>query len=149
MATVSVQIPYLVERAKIVAKIADEHAEYGDREGRLAQPVADAFHREGLLGMWVPRSVSGGAELNPVSSLEVIENVSYGDPSAGWVLMASALAIGTGAAYLGDAAVEELFADERLPVIAGQGTRPGTATPRDGGFVLSGSWSFASGIKHG
>ena len=47
--------------------------------------------------MWVPRSIRGGAELDPVSSLEVIENLSYGDPSAGWVLMASALAIGTGA----------------------------------------------------
>jgi hypothetical protein len=36
-----------------------------------------------------------------------------------------------------------------LPVIAGQGTRPGTAVPEKDGFRLSGSWSFASGIKHG
>ena len=62
--------------------------------------------------------------------------------------MASALAIGTGAAYLGDSAVDTLFAGSRLPVIAGQGTRPGTAVARDGGFLLSGSWSFASGIRH-
>ena len=33
------------------------------------------------------------------------------------------------AAYLGDEAVAELFGQDRLPVIAGQGTRPGTATP--------------------
>jgi alkylation response protein AidB-like acyl-CoA dehydrogenase len=63
--------------------------------------------------------------------------------------MAAALAIGTGAAYLGEEAVEELFGGERLPVIAGQGTRPGIAVPQDGGYLLSGSWSFASGIKHG
>jgi len=62
--------------------------------------------------------------------------------------MAAALAVGTGAAYLGDEAVSELFGRERLPVIAGQGTRPGNAVPRAGGFALSGSWSFASGIKH-
>jgi hypothetical protein len=62
--------------------------------------------------------------------------------------MAAALAIGTGAAYLEDAAVEELFGGDRLPVIAGQGTRPGTAVPDGNGFRLSGSWSFASGIKH-
>jgi len=36
-----------------------------------------------------------------------------------------------------------------MPVIAGQGTRPGTAIPEKGGLRLSGSWSFASGIKHG
>jgi alkylation response protein AidB-like acyl-CoA dehydrogenase len=139
----------LMERARTVALVADEHAEAGDKEGRLADPVVDALHREGLFGMWVPKSVSGGAELDPLSSLQVIENLSYGDPSAGWVLMAAALAIGTGAAYLDDTAVGELFGKSRLPMIAGQGTRPGTAVPTGDGFMLSGSWSFASGIKHG
>jgi len=139
----------LAARAKAVATIADECAESADRQGQLSAPVVEALHREGLLGMWVPRSIRGGAELDPVSSLQVIENLSYGDPSAGWVLMAAALAIGTGAAYLKEAAVDELFSGERLPVIAGQGTRPGTAVPKPGGFSLTGSWSFASGIKHG
>ena len=55
----------------------------------------------------------GGLELDPVSSLEVIENVSYGDPSAGWVLMAASLAIGTGAAYLKDEAVKELLKNRK------------------------------------
>ncbi len=148
-ATSGVTHPDLTERARAVALVADEHAESGDKQGRLAEPVVDAIHREGLFGMWVPKSVPGGAELDPVSSLQVIENLTYGDPSAGWVLMAAALAVGTGAAYLSDAAVGELFGKPRLPVIAGQGTRPGTAVPRDNGFLLSGSWSFASGIKHG
>lgn len=137
------------ERARAVARIADEHADFGDKHGRLADPVVEALHREGLFGMWVPSVVKGGVELDPVSSIGVIENLAYGDPSAGWVLMAAALAVGTGAAYLDDAAVAELFGKDRLPVIAGQGTRPGTAIPTRGGFRLSGSWSFASGIKHG
>ena len=92
--------------------------------------------------------VADGSELDVLSSVRVIETVSAGDPSTGWVLMAAALAIGTGAAYLGREAVDALFAGERLPVIAGQGTRPGVAVPTAGGFRLSGSWSFASGIKH-
>jgi alkylation response protein AidB-like acyl-CoA dehydrogenase len=139
----------LPARATRVGAIADEHAAFGDEHGRLADAVVEALHREGLFGMWVPRSVPGGAELDVVSSLQVIENLAYGDPSAGWVLMAAALAIGTGAAYLGDEAVGQLFGGARLPVIAGQGTRPGKAVPTKGGFLLSGSWSFASGIKHG
>lgn len=138
----------LVERAKEVALVADEYADEGDKRGQLSQPVVDALHREGLFGMWVPRSVPGGVELDVVSSLQVIENLAYGDPSTGWVLMAAALAVGTGAAYLEQSAVDELFGGQRLPVIAGQGTRPGTAVPQAGGFRLSGSWSFASGIKH-
>jgi alkylation response protein AidB-like acyl-CoA dehydrogenase len=126
-----------------------ERAKRGEELGQLAPQVAEALHTEGLLGMWVPRSLRGGLELDPVTSLQVIENVSYGDPSAGWVLMAASLAIGTGAAYLKDDAVKELFSGARFPVIAGQGTRPGKAVPTNGGFKLSGSWSFASGIKHG
>src|SRR5262245_32142156 len=116
----------LPARAKPVAALANEHAAWGDEHGRLADPVVEALHREGLYGMWVPRSIRGGAELRPLASLDVIETLSYGDPSAGWVLMAAALAIGTGAAYLEQSAVDELFGGDRLPVIAGQGTRPGT-----------------------
>jgi indole-3-acetate monooxygenase len=135
------------ERARRVAAIADEYAEAGDKQGCLAEPVVAALHREGLYGMWVPRVLRGG-ELAPVESLQVIENVAYGDPSAAWVLMASALAIGTAGAYLGETAADELFGGDSFPVIAGQGTRPGAAVMVEGGFRLSGSWSFASGIKH-
>ena len=145
--TLTPTVSDLPARAKAVAAIADAHADEGDKRGELSQPVVDALRRDGLLAMWVPRVV-GGSELDPLSSLRVIEHVTCGDPSAGWVLMASALAIGTGAAYLKDDAVGELFGGGSLPVIAGQGTRPGTAVPVDGGFRLSGSWSFASGIKH-
>ena len=149
MSTASIErTPDLLGGASRAATVADEHAEQGDRQGSLSAPVVEAFTSEGLFGMWVPRSIRGGAELDPVSSLRVIETVAHGDPSAGWVLMAAALAIGTGASYLGDDAVDELFGGDRLPVIAGQGTRPGIAVPQDGGFSLTGSWSFASGIKH-
>jgi indole-3-acetate monooxygenase len=137
-----------VARARDVAKIADQCADEGDRAGQLSKAVVDALDREGLFGIWVPRSVPRGIELDVLSSLQVIESVAYGDPSAGWVLMAAALAIGTGAAYLDGDAVAELFGGDRLPVIAGQGTRPGNAVPVAGGFRLTGSWSFASGIKH-
>ena len=93
--------PELLDEARRLEALIDEHADEGDERGRLSDPVVDALHDEGLFGMWVPKAL-GGAELDPVSSLEVIEHLSYGDPSAGWVLMAAALAIGTGAAYLGD-----------------------------------------------
>jgi indole-3-acetate monooxygenase len=139
----------MTNRAQAVAAIANACADAGDREGQLAAPVVEAFHREGLLGMWVPRSLRGGLEMAPLASMDVLEQVTYGDPSAGWVLMAASLATGTGGAYLGDEAVAEIFGQERLPVIAGQGTRPGTAIPVGGGFRLTGSWNFGSGLKHG
>jgi alkylation response protein AidB-like acyl-CoA dehydrogenase len=137
----------LVARARAVASVADQYADEGDRKGDLSKPVVDALLRERILGMWTPKAL-GGSELDPVSSLRVLEHLAYGDPSAGWVAMAASLAIGTGAAYLKDAAVDELFGAGRFPVIAGQGTKPGLAVPEGNGFRLTGSWSFASGIRH-
>jgi alkylation response protein AidB-like acyl-CoA dehydrogenase len=139
--------PELLERARSLEPLFKEHAQWGDQNGRLADAVVDALHENGLFGMWVPREL-GGSELDPISSLKVIDQLTYGDASTGWVTMAASLAIGTGGAYLGQQAIDEIFGGERFPVIAGQGTRPGTAVPTDGGHLLSGSWSFASGIKH-
>jgi len=118
----------LIARARTVASVADKHADEGDRKGDLSQPVVEALLRERILGMWTPKAL-GGSELDVVSSLRVLEHLAYGDPSAGWVAMAASLAIGTGAAYLKDAAVDELFGGGRFPVIAGQGTKPGTSAP--------------------
>jgi alkylation response protein AidB-like acyl-CoA dehydrogenase len=139
--------PELLERARGLAPLLNEYAKWGDENGRLADEVVDALHENRIFGMWVPREL-GGSELDPISSLKVIEELTAADASTAWVTMAASLAIGTGAAYLGDQAIEEIFGGERFPVIAGQGTRPGTAVPQEGGHVLSGSWSFASGIKH-
>jgi alkylation response protein AidB-like acyl-CoA dehydrogenase len=137
-----------VERARSLQSLVDEQAGVCEELGKLTDEIDDKLHELGLYGMWVPKSL-GGLELDPISSLQVIEAVSYGQPSAGWVLMAAGLSVGAGAAYLGDQAIKDIFTDvERWPIIAGQGTRPGTAKPVDGGYEISGSWSFASGIKH-
>jgi indole-3-acetate monooxygenase len=137
----------LVATAKALQPLLREHAPSGDETGQLSDPVVDALHEHGLFGMWVPVPL-GGTELDPLSSLLVIQTLAEADPSASWVVMAAALATGTGGAYLSDEAVAEMFGGPRFPVVAGQGTRPGSAVIDGDGYRLSGSWSFASGIKH-
>ena len=138
----------LAERAKALIPVADAGAEFADANCKLAPEVVDAFTDAGLFKMWVPEEL-GGFELGPRDALEVLALTAYGDPSAGWVQMAGSLSIGVAGSYLGETAVKELFGEGRSPVIAGQGTAPGTATTVDGGYLLSGSWSFASGLRHG
>ena len=138
----------LAERAKALIPLFDANAAYSDENNLLAPEAVAALHEAELLKMWVPKEL-GGSELSPRQSLEVIALTSYGDASAGWVQMAASLSIGTAGSYLGETAVKELFGEGRYPVIAGQGTAPGRATTVDGGFRLSGSWSFASGLRHG
>jgi indole-3-acetate monooxygenase len=137
----------LAQRAEKLVPLLDQHAAYGDQEGRLAEEVVDALRRNEMLLMWTPKEL-GGVELDPVQSLDLLAITAYGDASVGWVLMAASLAIGTAGSYLGESAVSELFASGKYPVIAGQGTRPGTATRVDGGYKLTGAWSFGSGLLH-
>jgi alkylation response protein AidB-like acyl-CoA dehydrogenase len=124
-----------------------ENAAANEAGGQLTEAVADALHEHGFFGMWTPQEL-GGTELDPMSSLEVIQALAEADPSTAWVTMAAALATGTGGAYLADEAVAAMFQGPRFPVVAGQGTRPGKAVPDGDGYRLSGDWGFASGIKH-
>jgi indole-3-acetate monooxygenase len=137
----------LVAAAHELVPLVRESAEANEAAGKLVDAVDDALHAKRLFGMWTPREL-GGAECDPLQSLEIVQTLAAADPSTAWVLMAACVAIGTGGAYLQDEAVKEMFSGERSPVVAGQGTRPGKAVRDGDGFRLSGDWSFASGIKH-
>ncbi|MGN9844597.1 acyl-CoA dehydrogenase family protein [Nonomuraea sp. H19] len=137
----------LLERARDLRPLIEREATQAEAQGRLTTPVVDALHEAGLFSIWVPVPL-GGAELSPTELIAVFEELSYADPSTGWVVMATTLENGTAGAYLGDEAVERIFKGPRMPLIAGQGTRPGTAVREDGGFRLSGQWGFASGMLH-
>jgi indole-3-acetate monooxygenase len=139
--------PALLERARGLRPLIEGEAAAAEAQGRLTTAVVDALHDAGLFGIWVPTPL-GGAELSPSELLAVFAELSYADPSTGWVVMATTLENGTAGAYLGDDAVERIFQGPRTPLFAGQGTRPGTAVREDGGFRLSGQWSFASGMPH-
>ncbi|MEU9342675.1 hypothetical protein AB0D74_15845 [Streptomyces sp. NPDC048278] len=117
------------------------------REGRLVDPVEKELVDSDLLSLWVPRSL-GGAECPPLEMYDVVETTSYHDGPAGWVLLATALATATAGAYLGDDAVAGLYGGGPLPVIAGQGSPVGVAEVVEGGYRLTGAWSYGSGIKH-
>ena len=137
----------LCPRAGDLATLANKVAEANERLGALAPELVDALHAGGNFGMWIPRA-QGGLELPPTDSLRLIEDVSYADGSTGWVLMAAALSTGTGAAYLEPEVSDRYFSGTRFPVIAGQGGPMGKAVATEGGYLLSGYWTYGSGVKH-
>ena len=107
-----------------------------------------ALRDSGLLALKTPAEL-GGAEADPVTQIEVIEAVSYVSPSAGWYLFIGAATAGLSGAFLPDAGVAEMFGGERFPLVAGGGgLRPGKLVPVDGGYRLTGRWSWGSGIRH-
>ncbi|WP_196217851.1 acyl-CoA dehydrogenase family protein [Streptomyces blattellae] len=137
----------LLGRARKLGLLAEEHTQESMRERRLVDVVEKELLDGGLIDLWVPRSL-GGAECPPLDMYDVIEETSYHDGAAGWVLLAIVLATATSGAYLGDSAVAELFGGGGSPVMAGQGSPVGRAEVVEGGYLLSGRWSYGSGIKH-
>ncbi|MFI7419795.1 acyl-CoA dehydrogenase family protein [Nonomuraea sp. NPDC049684] len=139
--------PTHLHRARDLRTLIESEAAEAEALGRLTEPVVAALHEAGLFGIWLPAPL-GGAELSPSELLALFEELTYADASTGWVVMATTLENGTAGAYLGDDAVEDIFGGPRTPLFAGQGTRPGTAVREDGGFRLTGRWSFASAMPH-
>ena len=122
-------------------------ADEGEQTCTLPQASVDALYDTGILRLKLPH-VLGGAEADLVTQLDVLEALCEIDASAGWCVMIGAASLGGVGAFLPDDAIEEIFAHGRPPKTAGVFAPMGRAVPVDGGYLLTGRWSFASGIRH-
>ena len=122
-------------------------AREGEETATLPRASVDALYESGLLRLKLPH-VLGGAEADLVTQLDVLEAVSEIDASAGWCLMIGAASLGSVGAFLPDDAIEEIFEGDEPPRTAGVFAPFGSAVPVEGGYLLSGRWSFASGVRH-
>ncbi|TNC27724.1 acyl-CoA dehydrogenase family protein [Amycolatopsis alkalitolerans] len=146
---ISDEFDSVLARLDEITPVLREDAEKGEELGRLTDAVVDALSGSGVFKVGLPHEL-GGYEFSPRQIVETIAKISYADAPAGWSVMAVQLVSGTTAAYLGPEGVAELYPDVpggRYPLIAGQGTRMGTAVPAEGGYRISGQWGFASGIS--
>jgi indole-3-acetate monooxygenase len=137
----------LLEKALALSDLITAEAPAGDARGALTDRTIAALRSGDFFALMLPECF-GGAEASPVAALRVIAELSRADGSTGWVVMAAGLCIGTGAAFLGDAAAEEIFAGKTVPIIAGHGGPNGKAIVEGNGFRLSGNWRYGSGTKH-
>jgi alkylation response protein AidB-like acyl-CoA dehydrogenase len=93
--------------------------------------------------MVVPRS-PGGLEVDLLTFSEVIEMVATADASVAWCLAQNA-GISPWASQLPPDAAREIYQAEST--FAG-GYGPATAVAVEGGYRLTGRWTYASGIHH-
>jgi alkylation response protein AidB-like acyl-CoA dehydrogenase len=136
----------LVARATAVAGEVAACAERIERDRRLPDALLERLHGERLFRLLLPRSVDG-LESDPISFFHVIETVARADASAAWCL-SQAGGCAMAAAYLAPEAAREVFGTDPRAVLAwGPGPRV-RAVRVEGGYRVSGSWSFASGGRH-
>ena len=133
----------LTGAATRLADIARACAEVSERKGRVDSAVLGFLQSEGLGGAAVP-SAAGGRPIDPAMLLRLIEIVAAGDGSAGWVTMIYATSSVAGH-YLYPEGLNEVFADGAASLTSGVLAPRGSARRVEGGYVVSGSWPFASG----
>src|SRR5690348_4710397 len=100
----------------------------------------------GFYRMVIPRAL-GGLEADPLTYLRVVELLAEGAGSVGWNLANNSIGqlVTLG---LPDEGVHELYAPGRDTIMAGTAVPGGgQAVPVEGGFRVSGRWSFGSGCQ--
>ena len=113
---------------------------------RLDDEVVSALVSNGTMALMVPAAVGGG-EAEPTLLLDVVREMSYADGSTGWASMASMSSIGTLLAILPQAGVDRVLASENY-LSAGMAVPTGYARKVNGGVIVRGRFSFASGGAH-
>ena len=134
LANVRALVPEIQSRTTETAKLR-----------RIPADLVAKLRAAGVFRIMFPGSW-GGPEMPLPQQVELIETLSYGDPSVGW-----AVKIGSDSGYF-CAFLEESAARELYPSIdyatAGQAPPNGRAVRVPGGYRVSGRWGFASGCTH-
>jgi alkylation response protein AidB-like acyl-CoA dehydrogenase len=135
-----------VERANKLAPLIAAHADRIEQARQLPAPVLTALHDAGLFRLLLPRWL-GGAEVDPVTFARVIEAVAKVDASTAWCLC-QASGCSMAAAYLRPAAAREIFGKDPRALLAWGPGPEARAVAVEGGYRVTGRWSFASGGRH-
>jgi alkylation response protein AidB-like acyl-CoA dehydrogenase len=137
----------LLDAVDEVRDVLAAGADEAEHIATLPKATVEALYESGLLSLKLPLQL-GGAEADLVTQLDVFEAVTRIDTSAGWCLLIGSASLGRLGAFLPDEAIDRLFVDGRPPKTCGVAMRTGEAYPVEGGYRVSGRWSFASGIQH-
>lgn len=137
----------LLEAVESLRNVLESSADEAESLGTLPAETVDAIYTTGLFSFKTPR-ILGGAEADAMTQLDVIEAASRIDPAAGWCLMIGAGTLSNIGAFASDEAIDNIFLDGKPPKAAGVAAPSGEAIVVEGGYNVSGRWSFASGIRH-
>jgi alkylation response protein AidB-like acyl-CoA dehydrogenase len=130
----------LVAAARRIGAVLQEAAEEGERERRLPAAAVTALADAGFFRLCRPRYL-GGFEADPPTVVASIEELARHDGSAAWCAVNSGIA-GTLHSLLPHEGARETGGDD--VVVNGIFAPSGRAIERDGGYLVTGRWSFVS-----
>ncbi|WP_062235206.1 acyl-CoA dehydrogenase family protein [Aureimonas sp. N4] len=143
----SVDHRQLLDKVAEIGPLLEANAEADEANGEL---TADSF--EALKPLRMSHALAaealGGAQFRPTQVLELLEAITWHSGAAGWVSMVHCCIGAMSAAFLPDSAVERLFGPGTDNRFSGQGAPLGLLTKVEGGYRLTGKWSYGSGFSH-
>ncbi len=119
-----------------------------ERQRTLTAPIVEGMWASGLLSAFNPVA-AGGVEPSFAEMIETWIEMAWQDGSFGWVGIANLPSTFAAACYLPDEGFAEVFtAHDNRVTLGGQFFPNGQGIAVDGGYRLSGSWNFGSGVGH-
>lgn len=138
--------PDFVAVAREIAPILAERAPETDALRRIPDATMALLREKGLLRMLQPARY-GGYETSPAEMFRVQIELASACPSTGWVL--GVLGVHSWQLALFDPrAQEDVWGDDTEVLISSSYAPTGTIERVEGGFKVSGRWSFSSGCDH-
>lgn len=135
------------ERARALQPLLDRDGAEIDRRRELTPDVVDGLIAQDMLRLLLPRSL-GGQELPLVDFCEAVEAIAWADASTAWFVNQSNVSSATSAAAMPHEAALATFGRPGVGLAWGARHGASTAIRVEGGYRLSGTWSFASGGRH-
>lgn len=131
--------------ARALAPLIRASVQEMDALRTLAPAVVEGMRDAGVFRMTTPRDW-GGPELDPMAQFRVIEALAQADGSVGWCAYINSTS-GYFTAFIDQEVAHGLYPS--LDIATGGMPVPvGRAEIVDGGYRLSGRWTFGSGVKH-
>lgn len=136
----------LLETIRAMAPAIAARGDEIEQGRRLPPDLVEKLSTAGCFRAMVPTS-HGGQGLTVAEQLLVIRELARADGSVGWTVM-----IGSSApvvlGLLPRSSFDQIYAEGPDVILGGAFNPKGVATPVDGGYRVSGRWSFASGCQH-
>jgi resorcinol 4-hydroxylase (FADH2) len=136
----------LIERARGLVPEIRALAEETERNRTISPAVIAKIRDAELLRTTRPKEF-GGFEFDPTVALEIALTISAACASTGWAVN-SALSNGISFGHYPVETQRELWGAGDDPFTCACFAPTGAAIPADGGYVLNGSWPYASGVDH-
>jgi indole-3-acetate monooxygenase len=136
----------LLKAARSLAPTFTARAPEIESGRHVPNDLIDVLRANHMFKALVPWS-HGGLGLSVPDILPVLETLSEGDASVGWVMM-----IATGgqlfASRMRRALYDQVFSEDPDPVVVGVGTPAGRAEKTASGYRVTGRWPFSSGCRN-